>query len=493
MFKVFLPTFLLYFFATCTWANNVNITNVVVNGNSISFNISWDNSWRVLAPPANNDAVWVIVKRRDCGSIDYRHQDISSTITDHTFGAPLTGTTVGDKKGIFIHRLDPGVGNIVNVPITLAFDPAPLGDYDFKVIGIEMVLVPSGDFEVGDGSASNGALAASGTSLLQAFHVTSENNLQTTGVIGVTTRLTLHGTTCGTSNLGSFPITYPKGFNAFYAMKYEISLGQYLDFLNSVSGAAGSAALHGYTTPVLGRNPVSGSYPFYTTTTPNRACDSISWAGLLAYLDWTALAPMSEFEFEKLCRGTNLAVTNEFAWASTDYLDIDDLINDGLPNEAGASAGAGLTNVDNDGNALGPYRCGFPATPLTTTRIEVGGSFYGAMELSGNVAERVVAAFNSASCADIHNFTREHGDGEISGAGFADVTSWPSKTIVNAIEPFAGIKGGAWNQVASLAKVSDRSLIYPANRTAANLFGRRAGLGGRGVRRALDPLAASTF
>jgi formylglycine-generating enzyme required for sulfatase activity len=490
---------LLYFFATCTWANNVNITNVVVNGNSISFNISWDNSWRVEAQPANNDAIWVIVKRRDCGSIDYRHQDISNTAT-HSFGAPLMGTTVSDQKGIFIHRDAPGVGNIVNVPVTLVFhNPLP-GDYDFKVIGIEMVLVPSDSFQVGDGSASNGALAASGTSLLQAFRITSENAIQTTGIIGVPTRLSFQGTACGTSNLGSIPNTYPKGFNAFYAMKYEISLGQYLDFLNSVSGAAGSAALHGYTTPNGGRNPVNGNYPFYTTTTPNRACDSISWAGLLAYLDWTALAPMSEFEFEKLCRGINGAVVNEYAWASTTFNDIDSLLNDGLPNETpdtsnGIFLGTPVNILDGleNNNALGPFRCGFPATPLTTMRIQVGGSFYGAMELSGNVAERVVAAFNSANCADIHNFTRAHGDGEISGAGFADVTSWPSTTIVNSIEPFAGIKGGAWNQVASLAKVSDRSLIYPANRTAANLFGRRAGLGGRGVRRAPDPLAPSTF
>jgi hypothetical protein len=153
-------SYLHFCFAACAWANNVNITNVVVNANSISFDISWDNSWRVLAPPANNDAVWIIVKRRDCGSIDYRHQDISNVIGNHNIGALLTGTTVGDRKGIFIHRSAPGVGNIVNVPVTLAFDPVPLGDYDYKVIGIEMVLVPSGSFQIGDGSASDGSFAA---------------------------------------------------------------------------------------------------------------------------------------------------------------------------------------------------------------------------------------------------------------------------------------------------------------------------------------------
>jgi hypothetical protein len=240
---------------------------------------------------------------------------------------------------------------------------------------------------------------------------------------------------------------------------------------------------------------VNGSYPFYTTTTPNRACDSISWAGLLAYLDWTALAPMSEFEFEKLCRGTNAAVTNEFAWASTGFIDVDVLLNDGLPNEAADTSGGGLVNlldgIENTATS-GPFRTGFPATPLTTTRIEVGGSFYGAMELSGNVAERVVSVTNTVQCNSpipAPPFNRaEHGDGEILGNGFSDVPSWPSKEIFNVIEPFAGIRGGAWNLPASKANVSDRSLMFQADREAANLFGRRAGLGGRGVRRA--PLSA---
>lgn len=205
---------------------------------------------------------------------------------------------------------------------------------------------------------------------------------------------------------------------------------------------------------------------------------------------------MSEFEFEKLCRGVNDPVTNEFAWSSPDFIDVDVLLNDGLPNETADTSGGGLVNVlDGSENAAtsGPFRTGFPATPSTTMRIQVGGGFYGAMELSGNVAERVVSAFNNDDCSQVHGFDRAHGNGEILGSGFTDVLTWPSTNIPNAIEPFAGIRGGAWNQPADRANVSDRMLINQTARAAANLFGRRAGLGGRGVRRAPNPADPSTF
>ena len=49
------------------FANNVRITNVTnTNPGSanpiITFDIAWDNSWRVSSGPSNYDAVWIFVK-----------------------------------------------------------------------------------------------------------------------------------------------------------------------------------------------------------------------------------------------------------------------------------------------------------------------------------------------------------------------------------------------------------------------------------------------
>ena len=47
------------------------------------------------------------------------------------------------------------------------------------------------------------------------------------------------------------------------------------------------------------------------------AMNNLSWADLAAYLDWAALRPMTELEFEKVCRGTMPRVAGEYPWGDT--------------------------------------------------------------------------------------------------------------------------------------------------------------------------------
>ena len=44
---------------------------------------------------------------------------------------------------------------------------------------------------------------------------------------------------------------------------------------------------------------------------------NLNWADLAAYLDWSALRPMTELEFEKVCRGTMPRVAGEYPWGDT--------------------------------------------------------------------------------------------------------------------------------------------------------------------------------
>ncbi|MCI0473493.1 MAG: hypothetical protein L0Y76_07910, partial [Ignavibacteria bacterium] len=73
-----------------------------------------------------------------------------------------------------------------------------------------------------------------------------------------------------------------------------------------------------------------------------------------------------------------------------------------------------------EGGTLGPIRCGIFAR-TTTTRVQSGATYWGIMEMSGNVFERMVTVGNSIG----RTFDGLHGDGELSVNGNANVTNWP--------------------------------------------------------------------
>lgn len=476
------------------FANNLRISNVSVSagGTRVDFTISWDNSWRMLAPPANHDAIWIFIKRRDCASVEWHHQDVSPTSGDHNFSSLLMATTVTDKKGIFVHRIAPGIGDVVDINASVLLDNPLPGDLDYQVFGIEMVYVPEGAFQIGDGSNANLTYRPASNALANTpFNINSEASFNISSLNSGASILTYAGSPCGGTStpLGD---SFPKGYNAFYCMKYEVSLGQYVDFLNAANGAAGAPTVahigHGYSTPRFGRNPVTGNYPFYTTTTPNRACDSMSWRGLAAYLDWAALSPMTEFEYEKACRGSNPSILNEYAWSTPAYTDINALANDGTPTESSTVLAAGMTNIDHtSGGLLGAYRCGFAASPTSFSRITSGGTYYGIMDMTGNVWERCISPIGTSACSSLSSFNGSHGDGELNGLGNANAFTWPDIATASNTEPFVALKGGAWCSTAAQGRVSDRQLSMDAGKP----IGRHSGRGGRGVRRAVT--GTSTF
>ena len=95
----------------------------------------------------------------------------------------------------------------------------------------------------------------------------------------------------------------------------------------------------------------------------NIACNWLQWTDLTAYLDWSALRPMTEFEFEKVCRGPNTAIANEYAWGTTNLVQAQSgaLTNAGATNEVSTASGSGLCAYGINSTANGPLRCGFAA------------------------------------------------------------------------------------------------------------------------------------
>ena len=95
-------------------------------------------------------------------------------------------------------------------------------------------------------------------------------------------------------------------------MKYEVSQGQFVAFLNTLTA---SQQVTYQAAGWSGRNTIVFAGPIASTTTPDRAMLAASSDDLLAYMDWAGLRPMTGFEFEKACRGPS-TFPNEYAWGT---------------------------------------------------------------------------------------------------------------------------------------------------------------------------------
>lgn len=461
-------------------ANNVTITGTSVSGSDITFNISWENSWNANVAPANWDAVWVFVKYQDCNTRLWAHAGLSTVAGDHSAASPLQVDPVADGMGVFIRRSSLGGGNIGATSITLKMT-IPAGTYNYKVFGIEMVNVPQASYQLGDGAA---------TSTFNSITITSTS--QSSG---------LSAATLGGAAVAA-PATFPMGYNAIYCMKYEISQEQYVDFLNALTydqqaarvvndpiGATGTYAMF---QDYYYRNGIRIMTPGNNSAIPavfacdatagvennnddgqNIAMNNLSWGDVSAYLDWSALRPMTELEYEKICRGPLPRVAGEYAWGSTTINSVHNGLtsNNLQPNESYSSPLNGLCAYGlNSANTLyGPLRCGIFATS-TSGRASSGASYYGVMEMSGNLYERVISLATTSGSA----FNGTLGNGTITANGNADQATWPSPTSATG----TGYKGGSYSTYAPYndEQVSSRrtSVIVDAARNYT--------FGGRGVR-----------
>lgn len=303
-------------------------THHASNFTMVEFNLSWENSWRVSNGPTNWDAAWVFVKFRvgvsdpiftgvsssgttvtvsntsnlrvgmpvlltsgtgvfaantviqsitnstqfvvsatpstalsnasiTCRRI-WEHARLDASSGNHT--AP-TGSTIdvpSDSTGAFIYRSSNGVGTFSLTDVQLRWNYGAQGVYDdaateVKVFGIEMVYVPQGSFAAGSGGAE-----------ASAFTLTTINTATATTAPSGTGSLGGQGGGYPTSQTAPDNASWPNGYDAFYCMKYELSQGQYRDFLNTLTytqqnsrtaSAASAAAGTGAMTPTnLNRN-----------------------------------------------------------------------------------------------------------------------------------------------------------------------------------------------------------------------------------------------
>ena len=442
-------------------ANNLQISTPSINStNHLVFTVSWENSWRTNSAPNNWDGVYLFAKYRDCASTQaWNHIEFSTTYTEHSVGSPLEiHNYLLDGKGIIIRPASIGSGTISSVTVRLKMTtPANNTNYDIKIFGIEMVYIPTGPFYLGDGN-STFSFKEGGT-VNSPLLIQNDDGLTSGFGAGQLSSL----------NLGSapysIPAAFPLGYDSVYVMKYEISQGQWVSFLNTLSNTQASAR---FLASSSNRINVTGAWPTYTTITPHRAMGKLSWKDVLAFLDWCALRPMTETEYEKICRGPNIPISGEFAWGTNLFSPVTSIANDGTPTETnGTTAPIGYGKANINSTQIGPLRNGFAAT-ASSNRLQAGASYYGVMEMSGNIRELCIGVSYSQGIS----FDATHGDGYLTSTtpiGEHDVSTWP-------INFGATWRGGDFSGIIGNSSVSNR--IYYSLNTVA----RSAIFGGRGIR-----------
>jgi hypothetical protein len=415
------------------------------------------------------DAAWVFAKFRKAGSTRWSPATLSAKAADHLAPPAVTldiGLTDDGTKaaGVFAFRAAAGSGPNDWKGVALRWlneadgvsDPAAA---EVKVFAIQMVYVPECAYWLGDGSTALVAAQFSAGDTAAAIRIESEaaitlggespRNIGSRDGIGV--ELRADDFTSGVAR--PLPARFPKGFAAFYCMRHELTEGAYVDYLNHLPAGDelpekfSHSGQPGWPLPFQTKDfqyngiqvvtPATPETPaVYMTATPHSPCPGLVRYEHTRYTNWAGLRPMTELEYEKSARGPLRPVADEFVWGTsaiagsnagkkpaarpdgyvvTDAGKTDESVSwqgaDGPDASRGNAAWSGGVRRDGKGvglaDALKPVpnpRAGAFATP-ESDRVAAGASYWGIMDLSGNLAERVVTVGNVAG----RRFAGTHG------------------------------------------------------------------------------------
>ncbi|MFH0838727.1 MAG: SUMF1/EgtB/PvdO family nonheme iron enzyme [Candidatus Omnitrophota bacterium] len=472
----------------------------------VQCSVSWDNAWK---NDINCDGVYLFAKYKVGKNGSWKHVNLKAAseaafdYTDRTpenfskgsnadLGMWVPVAKPDEKKGAFIFRTK-GSGTTVSQNVQLAWDytkdglsDADVQNAEIRVFGLEMVYVPQDKHYVGDPAGPDGSDNCLYTYPNNgAYLISSEAPINVDKTDG-----SLY---CDQDNPRSredtpftIPETFPKGYKAFWMMKYELTSQQFVDFLNTltrkqqqsmveadISGdhitnyyvKTNSEEEHLRNAIVVakdGNGTTTEPVKFYTYA-PSRTVNFMSWSNIAAIGDWAGLRPITELEYEKAARGPGEPLVNELSWGVTmedagkigRVQTFDGADGSGLEKKVpqngvvNACFGGGIAPFDVDKKTV-PDNPGFEG-PVSgelfentqhkdvPKRINDGSSYYGVMNLSGNVWERCVTLGHTLGRA----YDAIHGDGELDVDGFANVASWPGKDGAGA-----GNRGGVWSSPA---------------------------------------------
>jgi len=423
-------------------ANNIKIENVAYDASTseLSFDVSWENAWHINAN--YKDAVWIFAKYKNTNSQQWKplRFTFNSSINFASLNARIF--TQGARVSLAnssVSQVDVGLTRITLEVISE--DRDVLVNPSFKVFGIESVLVPTGPFYLGDGS-NESLYNDTGIGTVKLIENAEDKSFRLFSSDNVNTLFD------GLSN----------GYSNFHMMKYELTQTQLVDFFNCLTVPQQEGLLDMKLSDITDAN----KYVLTETSTPKErnaivydattatfgvdlnnngimneaddggtiACNYLSFAIALAYLDWSHMKPASSFQYEKAARGSDIPVAFEGAWGSPTLNRATTISNAGTDKEIVNE----MANV-NIGSLDGPVRVGFAAKE-NSDRYSSGGSFYGIMNLSDNVKEFYLYSIIS---------TINDGDGYIIGDGVLSVNGFTNNQFYTSSRLDYFILGGAYN------------------------------------------------
>ncbi|MTI22545.1 hypothetical protein E1176_16050 [Fulvivirga sp. RKSG066] len=383
----------------------------------INVTISWKNSWH---NDRNHDAAWVFFKfvSKNGGS---RHAYLAPGSAQQNWksraATPDAQLQVAqDGTGIMVSPSDTYRGEL-SYRLFIALDTARLNERYVNYLnnvtiegyGIEMVYIPEGSFTLGDpdeAALKYGAFYASDDNgeVSGLFKVEKENEPINVGPNKGSLYYQAEDAIYQGDQKGPIPAAFPKGVGGFYLMKYEVSQGIYADFLNTLSSQMASVRYIGGTpeyATVGGTIVLEGDH--FVAKSPSERMVFWHWDDMMAFTDWAALRPYTELEYTKAARGTGKPQAHEMPWNTTDDAKMLRRINAKTHRmEMPEGYDESMLNENNRG--------------------EFGASHYWVMDLGGSMWEKVITVGDSVG----RSFDGQHGDGNISYYGMANVEHWPS-------------------------------------------------------------------
>jgi formylglycine-generating enzyme required for sulfatase activity len=467
----------LAFFSSRVFANAVVISNTsLVNQNTtnktwqVRFNLTWNNSWK---DNINFDAVWIFCKYR-VQSGPWLHATLNTSGFNGGTGTPNNINVACDRVGAFVSRRDQGQGTFTANNMQLQWHYGANGVNDtntvsLNIYAIEMVYVPSGPFTIGDGNGVNSSSGGSFYAVSEHLPYTIDNLMSpdigaqansnfTNASSNPTNRIRIDGD--GGLDLNSDGVVdsarFPTGFNAFYIMKYPVTQGQYVDFLNVLDYAQQSVMVNNATN-VQGQNAfnaavgavnrytilvqtigTSPSVPrVYSTARPDRVNNYMNTRHILSYLDWSGLRPFTELEYEKASRGPLPPLNGENVAGTTDCCSGNNSITlSGTENGTESwvspntnwgkfAMGTSITVAQGDAGT-GPVRAGLAAATNTFSiypfnRRASNKTYWGIDNMDDISRAPMVCMDNVAG----RSFTGIQGDGLLTTTGYANQPNWP--------------------------------------------------------------------
>lgn len=418
--------------------NNVGVRDVAVSSPTglsaaITFQL-YANDVSSQATPGGggfNTAQWLFVKFSTQAGADgsWRHATISTGTTASWWNSALT--VPSDRRGAFVDNSTSQ--SFWNSTVTLRWNYAEDGvagpaDAQVKVFAVTMINVHGGPFVYNAGGIGG----------------SSYNNYGG----GVEIQVNAAGNTPSGAALG-----WPNGYNSFYLMRYELTQGQYADFLNTVHSSTASAryeptADNGHNITYAAGNPYGSRYAAADRFSVK---NYLSVSDLWSWLSWAALRPLTEMEFEKAAR--DKAPDNRvYPWGNTEpgtetYTPV---------HEGGAHTRHYMNFYNPSGKVLqaGRYLSG----DLPREMEQMGIAPRVIADLGGNAAEQVINCSHSPAPSN-------------GGGTEAWPASWPAPD-----SSAKGTRGGGFVNSSVGGKVSERGSVSSGTDSRASY------LGGRGAR-----------